>query len=102
MALAAFAFTVSALNWLAAVANLALAFAASFAFAISLSFAALISSRVGLRVADCASIGVAIKVIAKTQARRPAALRLENTFPPCRCFREVKAVTNVFRINECL
>jgi len=77
-----------------------LAFAASFAFAISLAFAAFISSRVGLRVADCASIGVAINVKAQTQAARPAALRLENTFPPSRCFREDQAVTNGFRINE--
>jgi hypothetical protein len=45
---------------------------------------------------------VAINVIAKTQANNPAALRLENTFPPCRCFREVKTVTNGFRINESL
>jgi hypothetical protein len=79
---------------------LALAFAASFALAISFAFAALISSRVGLRVADCASIGVATNVKAKRQAKRVAALRLENTIPPCRCFREDQAVTNGFRINE--
>jgi hypothetical protein len=43
---------------------------------------------------------VATNVKAKRQARTVAALRLENTIPPCRCFREDQAVTNGFRINE--